>query len=70
MKSLASLGHNPSDRLAAMALAQHYGKELHTGVLYKNGAPRRRWKRWLSSGRRPGRKGMPRERILDMFIQR
>jgi 2-oxoglutarate ferredoxin oxidoreductase subunit beta len=39
MQSLASLGHNPADRLAAMALAQEYGQKLYTGVFYRNPDP-------------------------------
>lgn len=39
MKPLAALGHDPSDRLRAMGLAQDYGKQLYTGVFYRNPAP-------------------------------
>ncbi len=71
MKPLKSLGHNPEDRLAAMDLAQHYARELHTGVFYRSPSPpptfdalaRERQKE------RAGR-GLPRERILDMFLQK
>jgi 2-oxoglutarate/2-oxoacid ferredoxin oxidoreductase subunit beta len=38
-QTLASLGHDPSDRLRAMDLAQHYGTTLHTGVFYRNPSP-------------------------------
>jgi 2-oxoglutarate ferredoxin oxidoreductase subunit beta len=39
MKTLKSVNHDSTNRLAAMALAQDYGKELYTGVFYKNPDP-------------------------------
>jgi 2-oxoglutarate ferredoxin oxidoreductase subunit beta len=39
MQPLAARGHDPSNRLAAMALAQEYGRTLHTGVLYRDPDP-------------------------------
>lgn len=39
MVSLASLGHDPRNRLAAMDLAQQYGRALHTGIFYRNPDP-------------------------------
>jgi 2-oxoglutarate ferredoxin oxidoreductase subunit beta len=39
MQSLSKLGHDASDRLRAMDLAQQYGQALHTGVFYRNPAP-------------------------------
>jgi 2-oxoglutarate ferredoxin oxidoreductase subunit beta len=39
MKSLSSLKHDPTNLLAAMDLARAYGKELYTGVFYKNPNP-------------------------------
>jgi 2-oxoglutarate ferredoxin oxidoreductase subunit beta len=39
MQPLASAGHDPSNRLRAMALAQDYGRVLHTGVLYRDPDP-------------------------------
>jgi 2-oxoglutarate ferredoxin oxidoreductase subunit beta len=40
MKKLDALGHDPRDRARAFALAQDYGKELYTGVLFRDPAPR------------------------------
>jgi 2-oxoglutarate/2-oxoacid ferredoxin oxidoreductase subunit beta len=40
MRKLADLGHDPADRLAAMALAQEYGRSLHTGVFFRDSSPR------------------------------
>jgi 2-oxoglutarate ferredoxin oxidoreductase subunit beta len=39
MQTLASMGHDPSNRLAAMGLAQEYGEKLYTGVFYRNPEP-------------------------------
>jgi len=39
MKKLSDLGHDPSNRIAAMDLAQHYGADLHVGVFYRNPEP-------------------------------
>ncbi|RPJ53190.1 MAG: 2-oxoacid:ferredoxin oxidoreductase subunit beta [Acidobacteria bacterium] len=39
MQSLKDLGHDPTDRLKAMGLAQEYGTSLHTGVFYRNPEP-------------------------------
>lgn len=68
--SLESVGHDPSDRLRAMDLAQQYGKTLHTGIFYRNPAPPptyeasvRRLQQETSS------KALPRQRILDIFLQ-
>jgi 2-oxoglutarate ferredoxin oxidoreductase subunit beta len=40
MQRLEDRGHDPSDRMQAMALAQEYGNSLHTGVFYRDPAPR------------------------------
>ena len=39
MQTLSSLGHDPADRLKAMALASEYGHKLYTGVFYRNPEP-------------------------------
>lgn len=39
MKPLASLDHDSTDLLKAMDKARDYGKELYTGVFYKNPSP-------------------------------
>ncbi|MFB3905853.1 MAG: 2-oxoacid:ferredoxin oxidoreductase subunit beta [Acidobacteriota bacterium] len=39
MQRLKDLGHDVTDRLKAMALAQEYGTSLHTGVFYRNPQP-------------------------------
>ncbi len=39
MEKLADLGHDPTDRMAALSLAASYGERLLTGVFYRNPAP-------------------------------
>jgi 2-oxoglutarate ferredoxin oxidoreductase subunit beta len=39
MRSLAAEGHDPSNKLRAMELAQDYGTSLFTGVFYRNPNP-------------------------------
>jgi 2-oxoglutarate/2-oxoacid ferredoxin oxidoreductase subunit beta len=68
LQTLASLGHDPADRLKAMALASEYGHKLYTGVFYRSPDPpptfeaeaRRRQEEAKLQAR-------PKERILDMF---
>jgi len=68
MQTLASLGHDPADRLKAMALASEYGHKLHTGVFYRNPDPpptyeaeaRRRQEETRAQAR-------PKDRLLEMF---
>ena len=39
MRKLAEMGHDPTNRLHAMDLAQAYGTELYTGIFYQNPNP-------------------------------
>lgn len=39
MRKLSAEGHDPSNRLRAMDLAQDYGTQLHTGIFYRNPNP-------------------------------
>ena len=39
MKKLADMGHDPTNRLRAMDLAQAYGTEIYTGIFYQNPNP-------------------------------
>ena len=71
MIPLQGLGHDPSNRLKAMDLAQEYGVKLYTGVFYRNPAPpptfealARERQAKMSAG------APPREKILDLFVQR
>jgi 2-oxoglutarate ferredoxin oxidoreductase subunit beta len=69
MKSLASMGHDASNRLEAMSLAREYGTTLYTGVFYRNPDPPPTYgsevKAQLEELRRLAR---PRERIIEMFM--
>jgi 2-oxoglutarate/2-oxoacid ferredoxin oxidoreductase subunit beta len=39
LRKLEAEGHDPSNRLRAMQLAQEYGKTLYTGIFYRNPQP-------------------------------
>jgi 2-oxoglutarate ferredoxin oxidoreductase subunit beta len=39
MPKLEAEGHDPSNRLRAMELAQSYGETLYTGIFYRNPNP-------------------------------
>jgi 2-oxoglutarate/2-oxoacid ferredoxin oxidoreductase subunit beta len=71
MISLESLGHDPADRLQAMGLAQEYGVKLHTGVFFRNPVPPPTFES-LAKERQAALapQALPRERILDLFLQR
>jgi 2-oxoglutarate ferredoxin oxidoreductase subunit beta len=71
MQKLTELGHDPSDRLAAMALAQLYGQALHTGVFYRNPEPPPTYDGAVVERRQAlGADAPRRERILEMFRPR
>ncbi len=68
MRPLAALAHDPAQRLPAMALAQDYGRELHTGVFYRNPEPPPTLETRVRERQRelaPG--ALPPERILQLF---
>jgi 2-oxoglutarate ferredoxin oxidoreductase subunit beta len=68
MQELSSLGHDAGDRLAAMSLAQEYGTKLHTGVLFRDPAPRPTYDAGVKA-RREALAGAatPRHAVLDLF---
>jgi 2-oxoglutarate ferredoxin oxidoreductase subunit beta len=69
LQRLADLGHDPTDRLRAMDLAQLYGRELHTGVFYRDPQPAPTYEalaRERQEAARPSAR--PRERILEAFV--
>ncbi len=71
MKTLASVGHDSTNRLAAMGLAQTYGEVLYTGVLYKDPAPQPTLDALVRERQaKLALEAVPRERILDMFLQK
>ena len=68
MQSLAALGHDAADLLRAMDLARAYGRELHTGVLYRNPAPPPTYESLVLERQRAFSAVMPeRLRVLDVF---
>ncbi|MBI4957040.1 MAG: 2-oxoacid:ferredoxin oxidoreductase subunit beta [Myxococcales bacterium] len=71
MKSLESLGHDPKDQLHAMDLARAYGKELYTGVFYRNPAPSPSYDALvLERQKEKGASAPDPARVLDSLIQR
>jgi 2-oxoglutarate ferredoxin oxidoreductase subunit beta len=71
MKPLKSIGHDQTSRIAAMDLAQQYGQSLHTGVFYRNPAPAPTYDAQVRERQASmAEKAVPRERILDMFVQK
>jgi 2-oxoglutarate ferredoxin oxidoreductase subunit beta len=69
MKPLRARGHDPTNRFRAMALAQAYGRILHTGVFYKNPRPARTFEAAVRARRpQPRDAGGGRESILGTFI--
>jgi len=65
VKRLESLGHDPTNRLTAMALAQEYGRSLHTGIFYRDPHPRPTYEDHLTGRREPT---VLKEHILQRFL--
>jgi 2-oxoglutarate ferredoxin oxidoreductase subunit beta len=64
-------GHDSTDLLAALDKARDYGSELHTGIFYKNPNPPRTLDSLVSERQRElSENALPRERILDLFLQK
>jgi 2-oxoglutarate ferredoxin oxidoreductase subunit beta len=70
MKTLASLNHDPANRMGAFELASHYGEELYTGVFYKNPTPPPTYDSLFRARQAELASKVSRDRILDMFVQR
>jgi 2-oxoglutarate ferredoxin oxidoreductase subunit beta len=66
MESLASLGHDSSDRLKAMALAEQCGPRLLTGLFYRNPEPPRSYALRVRDLQAEAPQPGP-ERILEAF---
>lgn len=68
MKSLENLGHDPADRLQAMALAQDYGTQLYTGIFYRDPNPAPTYNDLVRERQEQMRPlAQPKERILEAF---
>lgn len=71
MEPLAAIGHDPSDRMKAMEIAQYYGQKLHTGVLYRNPNPPPTYESQVKERQAALSQGaLPKAQILDLFIKR
>jgi len=70
MQTLASVGHDSSDRIKAMDLAQAYGHKLYTGVFYRNPTPPPTYESLVHERQQAlDTSALPRQRILDLFLQ-
>ena len=70
MKSIVSMQHDPADFLKALELSTHYGSELYTGVFYRNPTPPPTYDALFRGRQAELATKVPRDRILDMFVQR
>jgi 2-oxoglutarate ferredoxin oxidoreductase subunit beta len=71
MKTLRSVGHDPADLLRALDLSRAYGEELYTGVFYRNPQPAQTQGALVRERQTQlAKDALPRERILDLFLQR
>ena len=70
MRPITALGHDPTDRVKAMDLAQSYGQELYTGVLYRDPNPPPTYESLIRERQQTlAAQALPRDRILDLFKQ-
>ncbi|MCK6545926.1 2-oxoacid:ferredoxin oxidoreductase subunit beta [Myxococcota bacterium] len=70
MKTLQSLGHDSTNLLRAMELAQAYGRELYTGVFYQNPNPPPTYEAQVKERQTElAKSALPKERILEMFAK-
>lgn len=71
MKTLASLGHDSTNQLAAMDLARAYGKELYTGVFYRNPNPPPTYESLVKLRQaEQSKKARARHQILEAYLQK
>ncbi len=68
MQPLATLGHDPADRLAAMDRAQAYGETLYTGVFHRDPDPAPTYDAAVRARHDALRTDASRARILDIFV--
>jgi len=68
MKPLKAMGHDQTDRIKAMGLAQDYGKTLYTGVFYRDPEPGPTFGDAVAERHKAlGGPHVSRARILDLF---
>jgi 2-oxoglutarate ferredoxin oxidoreductase subunit beta len=71
MVPLQTLGHDASNRIAAMDLAQAYGATLYTGVFYRDPNPSPTYGAAVAERHRAlAPKALPRARVLEQFVPR
>jgi 2-oxoglutarate ferredoxin oxidoreductase subunit beta len=71
LERLEDLGHDPSDRLRALDLAQAYGRRLLTGVFYRDPSPRPTYESLVRERQATlGAEAPARARILERFVPR
>ncbi len=69
MKSLEKLGHDPTNRLKAMALAAEYGRELYTGIFYRDPDSVPTFESAATERERSLQSGAPvRANVLEQFV--
>ncbi len=69
MKSLDALGHDATDRLQAMTRAAEYGRQLHTGVFYRDPDPSPTFEAQIAGRHRAmAALGALRSRVLEAFV--
>jgi 2-oxoglutarate ferredoxin oxidoreductase subunit beta len=69
MQKLQDMGHDPTNRLRAMDLAQDYGTKLYTGIFYRNPNPHPTFEAAVKERDTALEgSGLPKERILEMFL--
>jgi 2-oxoglutarate ferredoxin oxidoreductase subunit beta len=69
MQMLDKMGHDPSDRLRAMDLAQEYSTKLYVGVFYRNPNPPPTYDQEVHARQAElCKQALPKERILELFI--
>jgi 2-oxoglutarate/2-oxoacid ferredoxin oxidoreductase subunit beta len=70
METLKSVGHDPADLLRAIDLSRTYGDALYTGVFYRNPVPPPAQAALVRERQTElAKDALPRERILDLFLQ-
>ena len=69
MQSLEKLGHDSTNRLRAMDLAQDYGTKLYTGIFYRKPNPGPTYEAAVKERHALARSAaLPKEKILNMFL--
>ncbi|MGO8699391.1 MAG: 2-oxoacid:ferredoxin oxidoreductase subunit beta [Limisphaerales bacterium] len=69
MQSLESIGHDSTDLAMATERARAYGKELHTGVFYRNPSPPTTYGQGVTERHRVlGKQGAGPHQILNRFM--